>query len=161
MNHFIVYIAYLFLFFSCIFSFLSSVTFVFRQIGNISRIFAYSHGFARFYVCKCVCASVSLSVYLSVKIVRIGHTLAKIKNVVYIPWHLPSNVVIAKIALRDFTYFFGGNNLQFLDLWKGKSCDVWALGPLGLWPSPVPKNNWNLINVWRRKCLAQYYERYP
>ena len=29
-----------------------------------------------------------------------------------------------------------------------------ALGPLGSW-LPVTKYNWNLINVWRRKCLAR------
>ena len=43
-----------------------------RFLGNLED-FAYSHGLVLFCVCLCVC--------LPVKIVRIGHTLPKIKNV--------------------------------------------------------------------------------
>ena len=55
---------------------------------------------------------VCLSVCLSVKIVRIGHTLTKIKHVtnyVYIFSYIVfSNDVNAKIALRDIYLLFDG-----------------------------------------------------
>ena len=53
-------------------------------------------------VCACVCVCVCFT------IVNTGCTLAKIKNVkndVCRVYHLQSNGVIAKIALRDLVYF--------------------------------------------------------
>ena len=38
-----------------------------------------------------------------------------------------------------------------------KSRNPWHIQHWGHWeraPPPMPKYNWNLINVWRRKCLA-------
>ena len=54
---------------------------------------------------------------LSVKIVRTGHILEKIKNVknnVCTFLHLLSNGVIAKISLRNLDLLFGGKTLKIV-----------------------------------------------
>ena len=56
-----------------------------------------------------------MSVCLSVKLVRIGHTLMKIANVkndVCRFLHFPSNGVIAKITIRELDLLFGGQHLK-------------------------------------------------
>ena len=59
--------------------------------------------------------SVSVSVFLcvSIRIVRIDHTLEKIKNVKndvcrFLHLHLPPNGIITNIAFRDRDLLFGG-----------------------------------------------------
>ena len=58
-----------------------------------------------------------LCVYVSVKIVCIGHALALITNVkngVCRYWHFPSNGVIVKIVLRDFDLLFEGQQFKIV-----------------------------------------------
>ena len=70
-----------------------------------------------------VSVCVYVSVCLSVKTSHLSH-LVKIKNVkndVCRYWHLPSNGVIEKIALRDLDLLLGSKDLNFLYVWNDKS----------------------------------------
>ena len=75
------------------------------------------------HVCVCVCVCVYVSVCVSVTFVSTGRTLAKskCKNAVCRCWHLPSNGVIAKIALRDLDLHFQGQTFQVAIL-RSKRC---------------------------------------
>ena len=95
----------------------SSVADVIRFYLGKSARFAYSQWLVRFSVCLRVCMSVKI-------VLTIGHILAKIKKVkndVCRFWQLPSNGVIAKIALRDLDLLFEGKNVKSVYLWKCES----------------------------------------
>ena len=82
---------------------------IFRFIGNSARI--------RLRLWACPFLWVSVRVGVSITFVRTGRNLAKIKTCKNDVWrfcHLPSNVIILNVVLRDFDLNFQGQTFHWL-----------------------------------------------